>query len=250
MKNYEAYYEEALDAVFRGWDFSWVKNRMIETDPSWDYRELVLEALKTADSLLDIDTGGGEFLSSLGDALPMLTCATENYGPNIQVAKDRLVPLGIQVVERDGEKIPFEDNSFELVINRHGSYDEHEVFRVLKPGGRYITQQVGSENMIALNQFLAPESVDGIDTTWTVAKLAAQLEDAGFRLLSYKNDHTPAYFTDIGAVVYYLKAISWQIEDVAIDDLKGRLEVLHELIDEQGRFELQSQRYLLIAEKP
>lgn len=250
MKTFEEYYEEALEAAFQGWDFSWVKDRLIETSPSWDYRELVLDALKTADSLLDIDTGGGEFLASLEDALPTLTCATEDYEPNIPVAKDRLLPLGIEVKQRSDDLIPYEDETFDLVINRHGSYIEDEVFRVLKPGGKYITQQVGSENMIALNEFLAPETIETIDATWTVAKLAAQLEETGFQLSSYKNEFTPAYFMDIGAVVYYLKVIPWQIEGKSLKELRPRLEVLHELIQEQGKFELQSQRYLLVAVKP
>ena len=250
MKTFNEYYEEALNAAFQGWDFSWVKNRMVENELTWDYRELVLDALASADSLLDIDTGGGEFLSSFGDALPTTTCATEDYEPNIEVAKECLEPLGIEVVQKDGEKIPYADNTFDLVINRHGSYVEEEVFRVLKPGGKYITQQVGSENMIALNQFLAPDTLDQIDTTWTVAKLATQLEETGFRLNYYKNDFTPAFFSDIGAVVYYLKVISWQIEGKTVEELRPKLEILHELIEEQGKFELQAQRYLLVAVKP
>ena len=250
MTTFEEYYNEALNAAFQGWDFSWVEKRMVENPPSWDYRHLIIEALNGVDSLLDIDTGGGEFLSSLKDYLPLYTCATEDYEPNIPVAKEKLEPLGIEVLQRDKDLIPYPDNTFELVINRHGSYFEEEVFRVLKPGGKYVTQQVGPENMIALNQFLAPESVNHIDTTWTVAKLAAQLEETGFQLQYYKNDFTPAYFTDIGAVVYYLKAISWQIEGETVENLKPRLEVLHELIEAQGKFELQSQRYLLIAIKP
>lgn len=250
MKKFEEYYNEALNAAFQGWDFSWVKDRMIEESPSWNYRNLVIDAINGIDSLLDIDTGGGEFLSSLRDYLPIYTCATEDYGPNIPVAESNLKPLGVEVLQRDNELIPYADNTFDLVINRHGSYIEEEIFRVLKSGGKYITQQVGPENMIALNQFLAPESVNHIDATWTVAKLATQLEQTGFQLQYYKNDFTPAYFTDIGAVVYYLKAISWQIEGESVENLKPRLEVLHELIEAQGKFELQSQRYLLIAVKP
>ena len=250
MSTFDKYYNEALNAAFQGWDFSWVKGRMVEYPPSWDYRKLVIEALNSIDSLLDIDTGGGEFLLSLKEYLPAYTCATEDYEPNIPIAKSNLEPLGIEVLQRKHDLIPFADNTFELVINRHGSYIEEEVFRVLKSGGKYITQQVGPENMIALNQFLAPESISQIDSTWTIAKLATQLEETGFQLQYYKNDFTPAYFTDIGAVVYYLKAISWQIEGESVENLRPRLEVLHELIETQGKFELQSQRYLLIAVKP
>jgi len=68
--------DEACHQEFSGWDFVYVSNRMIESQPSWDYRQLVLDKIKNATSLLDLDTGGGEFLSSL-QPLPPITCATE-----------------------------------------------------------------------------------------------------------------------------------------------------------------------------
>ena len=53
--------------------------------------------------------------------------------------------LPIQVVQKWGEKLPFEDNSFDLVYGRQVLHHAvnldsfcNEAFRVLKPGGRFI----------------------------------------------------------------------------------------------------------------
>ena len=53
-------------AHIHGWDFSHIAGRYTEeTDLPWDYQRIVLEHLKPEMKLLDIDTGGGEFLLSL-----------------------------------------------------------------------------------------------------------------------------------------------------------------------------------------
>ena len=53
-------------AHIHGWDFSRIEGRyMEEGDLPWDYREEILRHLKPEMRILDIDTGGGEFLLSL-----------------------------------------------------------------------------------------------------------------------------------------------------------------------------------------
>ena len=67
--------------------------------------------------MLDMGTGGGEFLSSLAP-LPDQTWATEAFLPNLPLAKARLELLGIQVVHVDSDfELPFVDEEFYLVIN-------------------------------------------------------------------------------------------------------------------------------------
>jgi len=52
------------DCGFAGWDFSYLDGRTA-TDPlPWDYRAVVDEHLKPSGRLLDMGTGGGEFLLS------------------------------------------------------------------------------------------------------------------------------------------------------------------------------------------
>jgi len=52
---------------FEGWDFSYLEStgRVQEFPLSWNYRNEVTIRLLEASSLLDMGTGGGEFLSSL-----------------------------------------------------------------------------------------------------------------------------------------------------------------------------------------
>ncbi len=140
--------------TMEGWDWSALEGRYVEAGPPWDYRAEVTALLSTAQTLLDMGTGGGEFLSSLA-SLPPECWATEAYPPNLPVAAARLGPLGVRVVAVDDDNhLPLPDAHFDLVINRHESFDPHEVRRILRPGGRFISQQVGGQDNVELNRAL------------------------------------------------------------------------------------------------
>jgi SAM-dependent methyltransferase len=140
-----------------GWDWSFVEGRYIEAAPPWNYREHVRAYLLSTHSLLDMGTGGGELLASMAP-LPNDTWATEGYPPNLPIARARLAPFGVTVVPMiEGDILPLPDASFDLVINRHESFDAREVHRVLRPGGTFITQQVGAQDLINLNETLQDE---------------------------------------------------------------------------------------------
>ena len=62
-------------AHIHGWDFSHIKGRYTEeTDLPWNYSRIILDYLKPEMKLLDIDTGGGEFLLSLGHQIGRASC--------------------------------------------------------------------------------------------------------------------------------------------------------------------------------
>ena len=134
-------------AHMHGWDFSHIGGRYTEdTNFPWDYRQVIGAYLTPEKKLLDIDTGGGEFLLSLGHPYEN-TAATENYPPNVQLCKETLLPLGIDFRQADGNGgLPYPDNSFDVVIDRHGDFNPAEIYRVLKSGGVFLSQQVGAEN--------------------------------------------------------------------------------------------------------
>ena len=91
-------------------------------------------------------TGGGEFLSSLRN-LPEKIYATEGYEPNFYIAKEKLKSLNGEVrFIHDKNSLPFEDSHFDIIINRHEDFSLVEIERLLKPGGVFITQQVGGLN--------------------------------------------------------------------------------------------------------
>ena len=72
-------------AHIHGWDFSHIAGRYTEeTDVPWDYRQVILDHLRDDMRLMDVDTGGGEFLLSLGHPCAN-TAACEAYPPNSQL---------------------------------------------------------------------------------------------------------------------------------------------------------------------
>ena len=86
--------EEAI-AHIHGWDFSHIDDRYEEEqDSPWDYESLIRQYLKKDRKLLDYDTGGGEFLLSLGHPYDN-TAATEGFPPNVKLCQEKLIPLGL-----------------------------------------------------------------------------------------------------------------------------------------------------------
>jgi len=79
--------------------------------------------------------------------------AIEGYTPNVAVARRNLEPLGVKVTEADEAKLLlFSDNEFDLVLNRHGAFKIEELFRILKPDGCFLSQQVAGDKDL-LNAF-------------------------------------------------------------------------------------------------
>ena len=220
--------------------------RYLEEKVSWDYKSLVLERMEGVKSMLDLGTGGGEFLSSL-QPLPKETFATEAYPPNVPIAKGRLGPLGVKLLEvSSDDKLPFEESFFELVIDRHESFNAAEIFRILKPGGRFVTQQVGPQNNREISELFQV----GSPYHWTLEIGSDELEDAGFSIFCTKDELHKAAFSDVGALVYYLKAIPWEVPDFSIERNDAQLRNIHALIQANGRFEVTNQRCLIEATKP
>jgi len=59
---FEELVAEAVRQPFSGWDFSYLQGRMESGDPQWDYAALVRRRLPGVRALLELGTGGGEFL--------------------------------------------------------------------------------------------------------------------------------------------------------------------------------------------
>ena len=198
---------------FAGWDFSYLRGRYDEEQPPWAYEMLARALAQGADSVLDMGTGGGEKLLELKDALPAQTVATEGYAPNIPVARANLEPQGISVIDYNidtDSQMPFPDNTFALILNRHEAFDAGEVARVLQPGGVFLTQQVDGRD---LADFLA---LFGLESTYLHVNLAncrQGLEDAGLRIERAEDWSGKVTFSDMGALVYFLHAAPWNAPD-------------------------------------
>ena len=115
-----------------GWDFSYLDGRMLLEELPWSYSSRARELMRSAPSMLDIATGGGERLLAMRDSWPETVVVTEGYPPNLKLARERLEPLGVRVIQADNDEyspIPFEDSEFALVLNRHGALNVDEIAR-------------------------------------------------------------------------------------------------------------------------
>lgn len=240
--------EESI-AHIHGWDFSHIDGRYIEEDDlPWDYRETILRYLKPEMKILDIDTGGGEFLLSLNHPHEN-TAATEGYRPNVELCRQTLLPLGIDFRPGEGnEKLPFDDDSFDMVINRHGDFNAEDIYRVLKPGGIFITQQVGAENDRELVELLCGETELSFPEQY-LAITSQKFRDAGFEILDAQECYRPIKFFDMGALVWFARIIEWEFPNFSVDACRDRLLNAQQILEKNGCIEGRIHRFLLAAQK-
>ena len=243
---------QEAEANFSGWDFSYIQGREDQAPLSWSYVSECLYRVRKASALLDMDTGGGEIFSRFAP-FPTVTFATEAYPPNIPIARSRLEPLGVQVVpleEEEPRQLPFESQAFDLVLNRHGYYWAPEIARILRPGGVFLTQQVGNRNDIGIRVLLgAPDAVP-IENWDDLASATRAFQEAGLKVTKSLEEIYPQRFYDVGALVYQLKAVPWQIPDFNVRGYFECLKSIHRQIRQDGYVEVLEHRFLLIAEKP
>lgn len=236
-------------AHIHGWDFSHIDGRSVEdTDFPWDYRQVIGQYLTPEKKLLDIDTGGGEFLLSLGHPYEN-TAATENYPPNVQLCRETLSSLGVDFRRADGKgSLPFADNTFDVVINRHGDKNPAQICRVLKPGGVFISQQVGAENDRELVELLCGNVPMPFPEQYAETA-AAQLQGVGFSILRKEECFRPYRFFDVGALVWFARIISWEFPGFSVETHLENLLKAQQIVEENGCVEGRTHRFLLVAKK-
>ncbi len=247
---FEFHIEEA-EAHFSGWDFSYIAGREAEAPLGWSYISEVLFRVRKSSALLDMDTGGGEILSRF-HPFPPVAYAIEAYLPNIPIARQRLAPLGVEVLaleEQEPQSLPFDDGTFDLVLNRHGYYWAPELYRIMQPGGVFITQQVGNRNDVSIRKLLNAPGAKVIEEWDDLAKAVEDLEKEGFRVLKKLEEIYPQRFYDIGAIVYQLKAVPWQIPDFTIEGYFDRLKAVHNQIQRDGYVDVLEHRFFVIGRK-
>ena len=246
IKNWKA--EEEI-AHIHGWDFSHIDGRYTEQDDlPWDYRAAIEEHLTPDMKIMDIDTGGGEFLLSLNHPHKN-TAAMENYPPNVQLCKEVLLPLGIDFRPGDGKgELPFDDENFDMVINRHGDFNAEEIYRILKPDGLFITQQVGAENDRELVELLCGETEMPFPEQ-NLDVISRKFREAGFTILRGEEYFGPIRFFDVGALVWFARIIQWEFPDFSVDTHLENLLNAQKILEEQGSIGGSVQRFLLIAQK-
>src|SRR5215216_1356439 len=235
---------------FIGWDFSYLEDRMIEEQPDWSYSARAAELMKQSSSVLDPDTGGGERFLKLRKYWPQKVVATEHYPPNFKLATERLTPFGAEVVDiqlSDFGPMPFSDGEFDLVLNRHAAFNPYEVARVLTLNGTFLTQQV--HGLWAVDLLAAFDA----EPQWpdaTPEKYMTRLKEAGLEIVNHQDWSGELTFTDVGAIVYYLKAVPWLVPGFSVESHSKYLFKLQKQLQNKKSLTFSARKYLMEARKP
>ncbi|MFC8956582.1 class I SAM-dependent methyltransferase [Streptomyces sp. NPDC057101] len=250
-RTFEDLVTEAEEVSVEGWDFSWLRGRADEQRPSWGYQRLMGERMARATAALDIQTGGGEVLAGV-PKLPPLVVATESWPPNLAKATRLLHPLGAVVVaDEDEPPLPFADAAFDLVVSRHPvTVWWEDIARVLRPGGTYLSQQVGPASVFELVEYFLGPQPEEVRRARHPDDARRAAEAAGLEVVDLRSESLRTEFHDIGAVIYFLRKVIWMVPGFTVDAYRDRLRDLHEQIVDEGPFVAHTTRFLIEARKP
>lgn len=217
------------------WGAGFLPGRYLPGETSWTWPGIVDPHLRNAKALLDLGTGDGGQLAGL-PGLPALTVATEEWPATVPAAAATLLPRGIRLVVCGGGRenthperpprpgLPFADSSYDVVLSRHDAFAADDVRRVLRPGGVFVTQQVGSDETASVRALL------GLSTPaegWDLAEAIRQTEAGGLELLGSGEERPVCRFTDLAALIGYLRTIAWSVPELDRDGMRPVFERLH-----------------------
>jgi SAM-dependent methyltransferase len=197
----------------RGWQLEY-RPEVLEGDTPWNYECLASELAKASDSIVDLGTGGGEAYSSILNGSNGHAYATEEWGPNGPVTRCSSLQL------------PFSDQVFDLVLARHEAIDPIEVSRVLRPKGRFLSQQVIRDFMHELAAYF-PERIIFPDFFSEYQKGFLQ---SGLQVVRAEEFRYTIQFRELCHLVYQLVAAPWTIPGFSVD---SHIEGLSQLSDQQ-----------------
>lgn len=159
-------------------------------------------------------------------------------------ARERAVAAGVQVewVVGDVEDLPFEDGRFDVVLDRHESYVAAEVFRVLRPGGAFVTQQVDGRDFEETHALFGGTPVYSHVTLET---FRAEAETAGFVVEDGREWSGTMRFADVATFVSYVRMVPWEVpDDFSVDRYADALLAMteHDLVFTRRMFVLVCRR--------
>lgn len=192
-----------------GWDYSAVRDRR---DPvPWDYVAVVRHYLRPGDRVLDCGTGGGERFLSLSDAY-RFGVGLDPESAMLATAQANGVSSGARHVcwlRGRGEALPLADGSVDVLLNRHANVDVAETLRVLKPGGLFITQQVGDRNLGAICETFGcgPGGEYRLAPEQSTPALAEAFEAKGAAILAFAEYDVPYVLLDAASLLFLLRGV-------------------------------------------
>ena len=193
-----------------GWSFSKIKPT-VEQKSDYNYYKAVVEQITPSTVMLDIGCGSAEkstrFFSlakkvyALDLEPEMLKKAKANaekyYG---DLAKDKFEFL----IANGDEKLEFADNTFDVVCSRHCGANMAEVFRVLKSGGVFVSEDIDKYDCYELKQYF--NRGQSFDNNPSIKqKIFLDCLDAGFSKIELLSFDQVEYYQEIEQLEFLLE---------------------------------------------
>jgi predicted RNA methylase len=250
MDKYERIAEEIGERS--GWDFTGVRSEEAVSEVKFNYVDTIKEYLSGEEYLLDIGTGGGEFLLSL------TSMAKRSWGVDIdnemvETARHNLnssSPNNVEFLVADGESLPFPDGFFDVVICRQAPFCAGEVHRVLIVDGVFVTQQVRENDKINIKRAFGRGQSYERELDELFEEGMRRLEAAGFTVLIKEKMDVITYLKSVKDLVKLLK---WSpvIPDFDVTRKEDResLKMIEREYGTDKGIRTNTSRFLLVARK-
>ncbi len=215
---------------------------MQQSIPSYDSHKIVEDYFSDDKHVAVVSVDGGKFTSDF-TSLPPIT-----YSVEVDVAKARSVleDKGVKVTSfTDDGKMPFKDEKIDLVVNELSNYDKFEMYRILKPGGYLVVDQLGSDNYKEIINMFVPFKIKG---QWNRINCQDSLKEIGFDIVDSYEDMGSLRFESLSAVMAFMKTISPERVsryEVFINFYAGVVKKIKEL----GFYEITTHKFMVIARK-
>ncbi|WRK52124.1 hypothetical protein SD457_16805 [Coprobacillaceae bacterium CR2/5/TPMF4] len=209
--------------------------------PTYSSKEVVARYLNDESHLAFISFDGGEYVNSF-DYLPPITYAVEVQN---EKAEKLLEERSIKVTKLTKEgKLPFKDERIDVLADELANYDKYDLYRVVKPGGYIIVNQLGSDNYKELTSIFLPFKLRG---RWDLEAGKQTLSEIGLEIVDSFEEHGFIRFDTLASFVQFLKGITRV--DVTQERFMNFYSQVLQQIKEKSYFELTTHRFLVVARK-
>lgn len=210
--------------------------------PTYDINSTINQYLDNEKHVAFMSGDGGKFVSDIKE-LPPITYVVDGK-PN--EAREVLDSQNIKITTLTKEgRLPFKDEKIDLVINELTNYDKFELYRVLKPGGYVILNQLGSDNYKEIIRMFIPFKIKG---SWDKAACENSLSEIGLDIIDAKENRGYLRFNTLSGLFAFMKSFA--------PDRVNRYEVYLDFyaralkqIKENKFFDLTTHQFMVVARK-
>ncbi|HLV23781.1 MAG TPA: bifunctional demethylmenaquinone methyltransferase/2-methoxy-6-polyprenyl-1,4-benzoquinol methylase UbiE [Moheibacter sp.] len=157
--------EQMFDNISEKYD---LLNRILSMGIDVSWRKKVVKSVQKENpsTILDIATGTGDLAISMAQATQAKITGFDLSAGMLEVGKKKIAEQNlnnrIEMIQGDAENMPFADNSFDVITVAFGvrNFENlekglNEIYRVLKPGGKFIILEFSQPQSFPMKQLYA-----------------------------------------------------------------------------------------------